>query len=461
MTRVLADASTRAVIPAGSKLRVNGYGNVFFTPGVPNPYFGIGIFGPFPVDTPCNISATAASDFDFIFSDVVKTLDSTYTGGDGYPMRQRDVKLPRFSAALAKAKSGSRNCRIQLIGDSTSVGFGSTGAGSYGPSGRLSALGNQFTRSLNTLNMAANNHAVFGTNAIGTPAQVSTFDPRLVFTGTWSSGIFDGGFTGGSCFQATTTANLAFTPTAAGADSANVDTFVIWYIQSATAGTFNWNVDGGANTLITATNATPLMRSVTVSAGAPGAHTLNLSWVSSNMWILGIEAYDSTTKSIQLLNTAIGGSRASTFLNPTSNVQPWSIVNGISTIAPDLTIIQLTINDCSNTSFATQLDAYRTNISRIASIVSATGDVILRTGFPSAITFNALTSLGNQRAYCDVVRDIAQDNGYGFDDEFARRISYETQQAVPGAGMYSDSVHPNAPMYALSGYDLAKLVSLY
>lgn len=367
-----------------------------------------------------------------------------------YPMR-------KWRAAVGKARGGIRNAKLLYLGDSTGVGAGSTGSPGFNPGGKVKALPVLLASMLNSTFMPTNAHAWFGTGGVGaTNADFTNWDPRFVMGGNWDRNYAGANGLGGSYMRnLSTVGTLTFTPSAAGASSANVDTFVIWYVVASIAGAFNYSVDAGATTPVNCNNATSSVQSVTVAAGAVGAHTLNITPTTANVWILGIEAFDSTTKQIEVIDGSINGCYVNNFL---AALDPWSAANEIGTLAPDLTIIQLQINDCNQ---GTALATYSANLQSLVNICAASGDVIIRSGYPSQITYNANAALANQQAYRDAAKTIAANNGLLFDDLWARTGSYEIQQAVPGGGMYADAQHPTGALYANSALSLASLIRGY
>lgn len=368
-------------------------------------------------------------------------------------------KMRKWQGAIGKMRNGVRNAKLLILGDSTGVGAGATGTAGFGAGGRLKSMPVYLASELNRTYYPANCHALWCDGNLGSVGTLASFDTRCAFTGTWAVQLLDGGSLGGrtikNATETTASYPFAFTPSAAGAPSANVDTFVIWYVVTVGGGTFNWNVDGGASTPVVCSGGANDIASTTVSTTL-GAHTLNIWRQSGNIWILGIQAYDSTTKQIEVWQGSFNSAFVSTMNN---TAQPWCIAPMIATTAPDLTVIQLQINDAVVA--ATSLAQYRSNLQTLITTCLAVGDVILRTGYPSAITYNANAALALQKQYRDVIADVALTNDITFDDVWTRMGSYEIQQALPGGSMYADSLHPTGNVYASSASNLAKILRAY
>lgn len=349
----------------------------------------------------------------------------------------------KWGAAAGKAKNGTRNARIMMIGDSTMAGAGSTGSPGFNANGIAKTPFAYLASELNKRYTTASAHAWFGSGAMGTIANQAVFDPRLVFGAGWQYNAFDGGGLGFQCVQnSSDTSQIQFTPTA------NVDTFVIWYIRNAGFGTLSWAINAGGATNVSTAGAAGVIGLV-VPAGSLAANTLKVARVSGDVFVLGMEAYDSTTKQIQIMSGAISGATTSSFVQTS---QPWSVLNQLVTTAPDLTIIQLQTNDCINN---VDLTTYTNNLTSIYNYAITTGDVVFVSGYPSQITYNAYTTLANQQRYRDAMQTLASSLDCTFIDIWQYCQSYETMQAVSGAGMYADSLHPTGNLYAMAASYMA------
>ena len=361
-----------------------------------------------------------------------------------YPLR-------KWSAALGKMRNSSHNAKLLIFGDSTTAGYGATGAVGYLSGGRAKNMPVRLAAEMNRSYEPANAHAIWGDNAI-TAAVLPTFDSRIVIGSGWS--VTNLTSIGGSSFSASSaTASLAFTPSATGCYSASIDTFVVWYAQVPGSGTFNWAIDAGGTTSVP-TAGTASVQSVVIPAGSLAGHTLNLNYVSgSAFYILGIQAYDSTVKQVEVWQAGYSAGTTAQFI---STGQPWYMQQVVPTLAPDLTIINLQINDVNT---GVSLATYLANIQTIITYCLQSGDVILRSGYPTGISVSANTALANQQLYRDGLAALAATNGIPFDDLFGRTNSAEIQQAVPGGAMYvSDLIHPTGNLYAESAYSMLNLL---
>lgn len=374
-------------------------------------------------------------------------------------------KMRKWQGAIGKMRNGVRNAKLLMLGDSTGVGAGATGTVGFGAGGRMKTTPVYLASELNRTYYPANCHAVWGEGNMASIATLAAFDTRLVFGSAWTYQMLDTGGVGGRALKVTAAANsnLDFTPTAAGAASASVDTFVVWYVKASSSAKFSWSIDGGGATVVDTSNATNDIGSVTIPAGSLGPHTLHLLWnaVGSyasgpNLWILGIQAYDSTQKQIEVWQGGYNGAFVSTM---NGAAQPWCVTPMISSLAPDLTVIQLQINDCAIG--PTPIAQFQSDLQTLVTTCLATGDVILRSSYPSSITYNANTTLALQKQYRDVIASVALTNNVTFDDLWDRMGSYEIQQALPGGSMYVDGLHPTGSVYTSAASNLAKILRSY
>jgi lysophospholipase L1-like esterase len=334
--------------------------------------------------------------------------------------------LKKWRAALAKVRDGQSNAKLAMFGDSTFLGSGATGVAGYPAGGRSKGPCVKLADMLNSYFCQAVSHAVIGT---GNNASLFTWDPRFVQGAGWSFTTLNNVWGISAINNSTTTNNLTFTP------SGSVDTFVVWYTTtSGSARSFNWSVDAGGTTNINC-NVAKSMASVVIPAGAAGTHTLNLARVAGSVYILGIQAYNSSTKCVEVLNMGRSGGRASQATS--SNTEPWDALNALPLFAPDLTVINLTINEWLN---AGTVDAWKIHMQQIIDVAKTTGDVILMAGVPSKINQAALAY---QSSFAAAAGELAAANGLPFLDVFGR---FGSQESI--SSLYTDDIHPNGAGYA-------------
>lgn len=329
----------------------------------------------------------------------------------------------KFQAKLAAMKTGTGNVRVFCLGDSTTVGKGSTaGADKWGNSWPALLTKYLIKNGVNATN------AGFFCNGDGTNA--STYNPRLVVGNVWS-GADD--TIGGSLQTASANTNpIAYTPTE------QWDTAKVWYATIPSSGTLSLDVDG-SGTVTQSTTGASGMSSKTITTTL-GIHTLNIKWSSGgSIYIIGAELWNSTINQVQVINCGVGGLQTATLVE---NNNPYNPLNALQILAPDLCIFGTVINDWGNT---VDLATFKINVQTLITAAKVSGDAIWLISVPTA---NAQVPITTQLPYVQAIRDICNANNVPVIDIYARYQSYEISQPL---GLYSDNVHPAGPGYEIMG----------
>jgi len=356
--------------------------------------------------------------------------------------------LTRWNAALTAMKAGARNAKVLFLGDSTTAGFFATGVNSAGC--RPLATADVFAQSLSS------GVGYYG-NTIGDPtngaATFQAYDTRWVFDPAWAVGAVVG-LGGGTIGAATTVAvtTTTFSPVQA------FDTIDIYYIQNSGYGTLQLNVDGGAQLGATINCSGTLSIVKTTRTCTLGVHVLNfVKPIGGNVLLIGVSTYNSAVKGIECLNAGKGG-LTSTAAALSANAWDPAVATSIGTIAqiaPDLTIINLTINDWIG---AVAPATYTTNIQKLIDAYRLYGDVILQTGVPEA---PGTVSIANQRLIVSAMRNLAVDNGIPILD--VHQIWGDYNYAKDTLGYFAptnDLVHPGATGYAAIAVSAKALIGV-
>ena len=331
-------------------------------------------------------------------------------------------------AAFNKVRAGSANASIVFIGDSTEMGKGSPTAGSTvgsratSPSVRIASI-------LTSTVMPTNSNTFVSDNNTGDITALKAYDNRIATTG--ATNVWFGTSTlFGACFRFPNAAStLTLTANTA------CDTWEITYLDNSTA-QFSWQIGVGAITTITQANTGTLVKA-TVTATA--ATTLNLAWVAAGtVGIMHVKAYNAATKELSVFDAGINGGDSASFIN---SAFYYSALNHLKTIAPDLTVIRLGINDY-NPATPVAPATFSTNIQTIITAAQLSGDVILATPIPAQDT--ATMTLAGQQAYSDAIYSLAIANNLAVVDIWRRLGSYPISQAL----YYSDIAgHQNTVGY--------------
>lgn len=354
------------------------------------------------------------------------------------------VELPRWRLALAKVLSGQANARVLFPGDSTTFGVGSNNANGRG-GGDMNAQSypTQLATRLTAVGITANAHGWMGDGSSVYETR-HTNDGRLVMGSSWTQ--FAGTPSlGGQFFTASTNTNaLAFTP------AAPVDTFKIWFVQGTGNGVMGLDINGtGATTANT--GVTPNQIGSATIAGTLGTNTLNIKWSSGGaVYVVGVEAFNSAVKSVNLINAGWSGAKVSDLSGAS---QPYGALPSIPLFAPDLSIIDIGINDWL---LGTTPTTYQTSLQNLVTQCLITGDVILVTPAPSAI---ATTSKAIQQSFINAMYAVAAAKNVPVIDNWARWNSQEANlqmYAQNGAG--PGNVHPNMIGYSDAARSISKVL---
>jgi hypothetical protein len=191
------------------------------------------------------------------------------------------------------------------------------------------------------------------------------------------------------------------------------------------------NVDGGASlgTLTAAGGNT--VASQTFNC-ALAIHTINLTpGNDGQLAILGMVTWNSAVPAVDFIQSGVSGSKVANFVLTTP---PFSSgANVISLLAPDLTVVDLTIND-SNA--LTDLTLYTTQMQTLINSCKATGDVLLMVGPPSN---TPQATNGTLDQYAAVLQSLALSNNCGLLSLKTRWTSWAVTNAILP---YFDNLHP-------------------
>jgi hypothetical protein len=222
-------------------------------------------------------------------------------------------------------------------------------------------------------------------------------------------------------------------------------------INPGNTGTIDMSIDGGTATTVNTSAGGGVQRwgKTTLTVAAGSSHVLSIVKSLNTVFIYGVNAYLSTKKSIHIWNAGLCSSKA----YATGSDVGWGdtgaakSVDGIKFIDPDLTIIQLGINDAQLSPYSTTAE-WEASIRAIIAAAKETGDVILVSVIPSDPSLNAGATVAREQGYRDRALIIAQETGSTYFDLFGRFGSWTAAQAQ---GFISDQLH----LTAAGGADVA------
>ena len=342
----------------------------------------------------------------------------------------RNNRTPLATAWNAKAatvRSGASRARVLCVGDSVTFGQGAGTPDAFTGARALSYPA-QLAAKLAAAGLPAINESFFAGFGGGTTtaATMVAYDSRIAAGAGWSAGLAPVTAGGGHWFNNISANALSFTP------SIPVDRFTVYYFTEPTFGDFTLDVNGGA-TMPLSQNSAKSLASVTLTP-ALGTNTINIRRVSGTVRIAGVIAWNSAAPAVDVVNLGWSGSTAVGWNNATD---PWSPLNAIGTLAPDLTIIKLGINDWQTN---VTLANFKAGLNALITRARLTGDVMLCS--PNQTGGSALSTA--QDTYIDALRDIVDSANVRMSDGY---VFHGTYAALNGAGKMFDTLHPKAVVY--------------
>lgn len=337
------------------------------------------------------------------------------------------ARLTKWRAALAKVQAGTGHAKLACIGDSRTLGAtGLTNRATQSWTAQLKSI-------LAARGLPAQCEAMFGCGGT-TLSIIAGVDPRITFGTGWSQG-------GVACFGGNTISFFNAVDAAFNfAPLTNTDTADVYYDISSVGGKFTLTVNGGTSLGQTsAFNATASLGKVTVSYTA-GANTLNITGNNVPSFgavnIVGIHQYLSTTPAVQILPMGWTGSKIADW---TGMATPYGPLGGLSVVAPDLTVIDLTVNDAAASS---DVATFTANTQLLITAAKAVGDVVLIVGMPPASSF---ANLATYQRFVTAYYALANSNDIPLIDISARWVSQIVSNAL---GFYVDNAHGSRTGYA-------------
>ena len=346
----------------------------------------------------------------------------------------------RFRAALARQRAGGAVARINVYGDSNSAGY-------------QAGLGADYTRGFAAC-AATILEGTYGPSRTGVIApaieSAPAVDPRFTLGSGWSGFLSTSQGIGGS-------GSLQGTGLTAGTASivgTNVNAFDVYFARYAGGpATVDISIDAGA-AVHTACNGANAVVKATVTTGTVGTHTLNIkNATTGTSYVLGVEGYDNTQTGLRWTAVGILGGTSDNW-NLADSGDPWSPSSlnfGPSLPAPDLTVINLSIN--AHTAGTTQA-AYLASMSTFITKAAAVGDVILIASAPGGS--------GDVSTWGDFLtsqRTLAATFGCGLINMPTRWGVYAAASASPYL-LWHDADHPTIAGYWDLGQALADGVRL-
>lgn len=299
----------------------------------------------------------------------------------GFASLASPIDMAQWKAGKIKGIARKKYSVVLMYGDSTTGGFGAgmtTGLNNNDDAYR-SNCGSQLAVAINSKIQKATRDSIFGTSNVvvsGSGVTYPQFDPRITIGAGWTAAdgasLFGGGF-----FQATTTTagTLDFQP------EFPFNNFIAFY-PKAPSGTTNLvvQVDSSAAGYAAISNngANGVGSTSYTIPGALAVHKLSFTSPNAgvNAWITGAICWDSANPGIVVCVAGVAGGTAANL----AAIGGFNSLSMLSLVAPDLTIVNCTINDQNG-----QPDAatYVANMALIMDTALVTGNVIMLVNSPN------------------------------------------------------------------------------
>lgn len=381
-------------------------------------------------------------------------VDIGLVNGGGLIGAMATPNLPKLRKALANTLLGVSRTKILVLGDSTSLGRGAGTTNSGYDGAKPKSFPVQIAKELSArfgIPMSWDNF--LGTGGLDTGW--AGYDTRLSLGAGWApAGLLTQQSWGGEpVINSTTTNAFTFTPTG------SWDTADVYYIQQTGYDTCNVAIGGVNIGSFNANNATVALKKATFTSGgaaAVQACAVTRTNVGTSAKIVGIDCYNSAVPAVSVLVSAKGGTVVNYWATGGSayNVSQSAVWD---LLAPDMTFIDLTINDWNaNSQAGTNPTTFTTDTQTLITLAKRTGDAGLLVGNPSATPGFGNATAAVQAVYEAIYQSLAQSNSAMFYDQIYRLGSYTL--ANPN-GYYYDSLHLTGMGQMDIARQLAKMIA--
>ncbi|QGJ95806.1 hydrolase [Gordonia phage EMoore] len=329
------------------------------------------------------------------------------TGLDAHLHNFTAPNLRKARAALARVRNGGGDMRLLCGGDSTTGGAKASTAATY-------VAQKSYPHRLAEL---LNAHLIPAAPGLATPRGSSTAitaDTRWNAGAGWAMNGWSNAYLGfggkGANYRGT---GVTGGPLTFQYPGVNADTFDVYYRRapsSTTAGSFSAQATGGAavNVDAAAVGGAPRIDKVTITAGA--AATTNVVTIlgltdAKFVEIVNVVPRLSTKSQVLVGNAGISGSTTLDWTTYSSNqvANDFGGLGAIKAYAPDLTILDLGINDAN--ALNAPVGDYIGRLQQIIAAAKVSGDVILKTMMPTAASV-AATTAAREAEYVAAVLDL-------------------------------------------------------
>lgn len=349
----------------------------------------------------------------------------------------------KLKTGVDRVLAGTGPAKILCIGDSTTAGMGSSTVATVANNMAWPAV---LSRLIHR-NLAPSQYGGSMPPANGHDTEDNRWTLGIGWSRTGLAGIGLGGRR--TAWQGNPgSGDLTFLDPRIGADR-----YDIYFVKGSGTGTITAQVGTGTPVVVATAAATRSIGKITVSGTGVSTSTpvrISNTGASGTIQVIFVEPYRSDDHRIRVANAGVSGSDSSGWLEMNGGDSSWNVLGFLPAYAPDLTIIDLGINDSPGTAVAD----YVARMQTIASAAVAAGSAVMfKTMVPSA------PSSGRFPREAEFVAGlISQSPSRAVLDLFTHYGSYDRNAA---RGWMADNLHPADALYYDEGEKVAEFLFRY
>uniref|UniRef100_UPI0015F09407 SGNH/GDSL hydrolase family protein n=1 Tax=Pseudonocardia pini TaxID=2758030 RepID=UPI0015F09407 len=335
-----------------------------------------------------------------------------------------------WNTAMASAKAGTGRARVAVFGDSQAEGQGASARANRWQDLMLGTLRSRL--------------ALSGGGRGAVPAKYEVYGPDSTWgtTGFATSGSVDDYAAGpfgqrGRIVNASSTLTWTVQGTHA----------QIWYGAYSGMSAFGYKIDGGSTVTVAATSpSNPTWTSVALTLGSSGSHTVQIiTAAGQSAFVGGLVVFDGdSTTGVTLLDSAKVGITADTYTNNAAEPHTTSWQRGIDSLAPDLVLIALGLNDWdAQTATAAYITDLQTIATRLRALTKVPSILVLA---PRNVAPDANSRTITWSAYISALQSMVTTDG---NMGFLNLDSLMSGTGSPGGANWTSDWHPTDAGHAL------------
>ena len=402
-----------------------------------------------------NIHGATATTYAAVFDDVGTTLRVVVTASNAGGVVSANSAATAVVSAAGGGPALNRNVKVIFIGDSTTAGVGAD------PTGLSDINGARpFSAPLKAKDwLAANGVPAIAESIAGNNNVVTASWPlyRTDIALSASTSVSSRTPTAGGTLQRfSTTQSIQFTP------SVSVDTVEFAFVRASGFGVLELKVDGVSVDTFNQSQATEDYFLATVTGLSNAPHTFEFTAFSGLAHGPGyINAWSSAQKTVQIINA---GARNWTTTDWNNATYPSSPRNALGIINPDITVIDLGINDYRQPD--TTIEQCTTRLQNLITDAIGRGSQVILVVPNPILPYNTTADAWSQSAVLTMYQALATSNPTAIlvnapEVYFNAGLGTEnpaTRVSLGAAGLMYDSFHPKAEVYEAEGNAIGEAI---